>query len=284
MIVSSCLNQKANLWSQFKVYRLKENMRTGPNENEFCSWLLKLGNGDLGDIVEIPARCYIKNGDPVQVLYGDVIHSGESSDFGKAILCSTNQEALELNEKVLEILNGNCKEYRSIDSTEEADEFGQYPMEFLNSLTPMGMPPHRLRLKIGAVIMLLRNLNTKLGLCNGTRLAVTRMMDFSLEAKVITEGKFVGSTVLIPRICLLPSDANLPFQLRRKQFPVRLSYAMTINKAQGQTFDQICLNIPKPVFTHGQLYVAFSRVRTFDAVKVCGERYTKNVVYQEVLL
>ncbi|CAH2092097.1 unnamed protein product [Euphydryas editha] len=68
---------------------------------------------------------------------------------------------------------------------------------------------------------------------------------------------------------------------------------MTINKSQEQTFDKIDLFLPNPVFTHGQLYVAFSRVRRFDDLKIQiintteqglkGDKYlTKNVVYREI--
>nr|CAH7751480.1 unnamed protein product [Callosobruchus chinensis] len=57
------------------------------------------------------------------------------------------------------------------------------------------------------------------------------------------------------------------FQLN-DQFPIRLAFAMTINKSQGQTFDKIGIFLPDPVFTHGQLYVAFSGVRRFDDVKI----------------
>src|ERR1700679_2247389 len=72
----------------------------------------------------------------------------------------------------------------------------------------------------------------------------------------------------IYRIELTPSDDNLPFQLSRRQFLIRLAYAMTINKSQGQTFDKVGLFLPKPVFSHGQLYVAFSRVRAKENIKV----------------
>jgi ATP-dependent exoDNAse (exonuclease V) alpha subunit len=58
----------------------------------------------------------------------------------------------------------------------------------------------------------------------------------------------------------------MPFKIKRKQFPIRLAFSMTIKKAQGQTFDKICLDLTKPVFSHGQLYVGLSRVRSFDSV------------------
>ena len=155
------------------------------------------------------------------------------------------------------------------------------------------MPLHCLLLKPGAIIMLLRNLAITRGLCNGTRLIVHRLHEHTVDAEIIT-GACRGDRVLIPRIKLAPSDANLPFILHRTQFPVRLSYCMTINKAQGQTFDKLGILLPSPVFSHGQLYVAFSRACAFKNIHIqinqthCqglfGRKYiTKNVVFKEVL-
>ena len=60
----------------------------------------------------------------------------------------------------------------------------------------------------------------------------------------------------------------MPFVVKRKQFPVRLCFAMTINKAQGQTIEKLGLYLPTPVFTHGQLYVAVSRVKKKEDLKI----------------
>ncbi|KAL4555769.1 hypothetical protein LXL04_038397 [Taraxacum kok-saghyz] len=94
------------------------------------------------------------------------------------------------------------------------------------------------------------------------------------------------------RIPLSPSDDDMfPFKLRRKQFPVRLCFAMTINKAQGQTIPNVGVYLPEPVFSHGQLYVALSRGISRGNTKVLvksveksnvDEVYTSNVVYKEV--
>ena len=70
--------------------------------------------------------------------------------------------------------------------SDDDNKRAQYPIEFLNSLTPSGMPPHRLTLKVGAVVILLHNMNVHEGLCNGTWLQVCYMHDHSIDAEVLT--------------------------------------------------------------------------------------------------
>src|SRR5689334_13669875 len=97
--------------------------------------------------------------------------------------------------------------------------------------------------------------------------------------------------MFIPRVRLSPSDLDLPFKLIRRQFPIKLSFAMTINKAQGQTIPIMGLYLSRPVFAHGQLYVALSRVQSIDNITVLVKNgrfegkdgvYTKNIVYREI--
>lgn len=191
------------------------------------------------------------------------------------------------------MLPGESKIYKSCDtickgsSTSDNAEV-LYPSEYLNSLKFSGLPNHELELKVGTPIMLLRNLNPKRGLCNGTRLIVTRCYPFLLEDLIITGNK-IGELTYIPRISMSPADKTLPFVLKRKQFPVSACYAMTINKSQGQTVKNVGLYLPKPVFSHGQLYVAVSRVTSPQGLRiVCVDEdpkcagYTKNIVYREI--
>ncbi|KAL5704887.1 DNA helicase [Ranunculus cassubicifolius] len=135
--------------------------------------------------------------------------------------------------------------------------------------------------------MLLRNIAPRDGLCNGTRLKVLQCGTRVIEAMILTGNK-VGERVFIPRITLIPSTSNLPFKMSRRQFPVRLAFAMTINKSQGQSVKYVGIDLRTPVFSHGQLYVALSRCTSSKRISVIlppdTANSTSNVVYPEVLL
>ena len=158
-----------------------------------------------------------------------------------------------------------------------------YTQEVLNSLDPSGFPLHTLELKNGAPLMLLRNLDPIHGLYNGTRLKLIRSTRRVLECCVLGN----NDIVLIPRITMTVNEEEYPIPLQCLQFPVCLAYAMTVNKAQGQTVQHVGLDLCTPVFSHGQLYVALSRCTHPRNLKVLfceGEGGTKttNIVWTEV--
>ncbi|XP_035232079.1 ATP-dependent DNA helicase pif1-like, partial [Stegodyphus dumicola] len=207
----------------FKKLPLTMNMRS--NDPEYSEWLLKFGNGTLSDnnglsedVVEIPLSMICKDS---LVNWGNKIQPGNTSEISeRAILCPKNSDVDKLNDDVLNIIEGNDTTYLSVVSVvaDNKASANNFPTEFLNSLSPSGMPPHKLRLEIGSIIMLLRNLNTRRGLCNGTRLEVLQLRNNVIIAKSLT-GSSKGEIRVIPRIDLAPSQTGLPFQLRRRQFP-----------------------------------------------------------------
>ncbi|CEP11524.1 hypothetical protein [Parasitella parasitica] len=219
--------------------------------------------------------------------------------FKSAILITRNDIVDELNQKVLDLLPGEEITLHSADiadtSNEENDEVHQVSSEYLETLSPGNFPPAKLKLKRGCIIMFLRNTNPQIGLCNGTRLIVKEIGAYNLKVSVIKDTNEAGEQIeLIPRIILSTLEGEYPFILSRKQFPVKLSFAMIINKSQGQSFTNVGIDLQYPAFTHGQLYVALSGSTNPNNIYVLHktpeinfpetENTIENIIYPELLL
>lgn len=301
------------LWAEGHVteLRLQENMRvqrvlqSAADEDErrrieqFADTLMDVGNGanaqpgpDGSEVVQLQdVRCCEVHDQAsvdamLQWVYGDG-HSDDWRFWAKRAVVSPRHASVDyVNDVMLSRLPGEVHTLLSADSL-SADDAGRADApintDLLHKLTSGGLPHHELRLKVGAVIILLRNLDPSRGLSNGVRLRVECIRRNSyLRCKIIS-GRKKGDDVLIPRIKLAGDSTHLPYSWVRLQFPVKLAYCMTINKSQGQTLERVAVLLGAPVlddngqldrmedlqcFAHGQLYVALSRVGHPDAVRV----------------
>lgn len=282
------------LWRNVHTFKLTKNMRVqiqnNPTAEEFSKQLLEIGDGKMPinpitQNIKLPQNfCNIVStqNELIQKVFPniEVNYSHHQWLSERAILAAKNIDVDVINLTIQNMINTQLFTFKSIDTVVDENEGVNYPTEFLNSLDVPGIPPHHLGLKIGSPIILLRNLKPPM-LCNATRLVIKKMLGNILETTIINR-QFKGENVLLPRIPMIPSDS--PIQFKRLQFPIRLAFAMTINKAQGQTMTIYGLDLENSCFCHGQLYVACSRVGKPQNLFIYTENgETRNIVHNLAL-
>ncbi|CAN1165972.1 hypothetical protein LINPERHAP2_LOCUS26469 [Linum perenne] len=261
-IISGSL-KKSYLWEHLTHLRLFQNMRlmrSNCSQSErqeiatLDSWLKEIGDGVgcsiLGEAnILIPPDLMVgKHLGPIQDIvkatYPDILHNYQNAAYlaSRAVLAPHHDMVHKVNAHVLSLIPGEEITYLSSDSIDS--EKGkqnvihpEFPNELLNSLQIPGFPDHEIKLKVGVPIILLRNIDQAAGLCNGTRMVVKLLGQWFIEAEIIS-GSNIGESVFLPRMTLTTEYLSLNIVLSRRQYPVAICFAMTINKSQGQTLKQ----------------------------------------------
>ncbi|KAL7596431.1 hypothetical protein Lser_V15G30083 [Lactuca serriola] len=202
----------------------------------FANWLLDIGDGNAngsndGDaVIHILEDLITQSSDPIgsliEFVYPSFLDNLNDPKYfeERSILAPKNQVVQEINDRLLSLFLGEEKEYLSLDSICQTEfihnQFDEslYSPDALNGLKISGLPNHKLILKVGVPIMLLRNIDQKNGLCNDTRLQVVSLGNRVIETMVLT-GSNIGHRVFISRLSLTPSDNKIHTSSKGDNFP-----------------------------------------------------------------
>ena len=270
----------------------------------YADWLLRIGNGTQPtvlpntNIIEVPPQMVCESKHDVESkVYNDFLQNYNDETYlsQRAIMSSTNDVIQQCNYEMITKLPGELMISESVNSCVEDDDAAIYDSDFLSKIPVSGIPPHRLALKVGACIILIRNLSIDDGHCNGTRYIIVHLTKHLIKARRLNGGR--NSEILIPRIPMIAKEADFPVPFKRLQFPVLGAYYLTFNRAQGQTLGRVGMYLPRSVRSHGHLYVGFSRCGDPDQMFVYANQeefdniqhqlpknkiFTRNVVYKEI--
>ena len=287
------------LWNLFQVCRLTAPIRNA-QDPEFADFVDAIGDGAGPEVsLSFLKTCTTMN-QLIEFAFPDDILNFPEMCFSRAILAQTNVQINAYNEVIVNKLPGPSRFYLASDSlkeVEDTDLLTASPDGVLDwAATHMlpGLPAHRLTLKRGVVAHLMRNLSIDRGLVKNARLVIvdvgqrivtTRLLRPSLEPGPVPS-YLDAEPILIPRIPF-HHILHSAYTLVRRQFPLAPAYGTTFNSCQGLTLDKVSVDLTSPVFSHGQLYTALSRIRHRDDAIVrlhTDEKVTLNVTYTEILV
>jgi hypothetical protein len=162
--------------------------------------------------------------------------------------------------------------------------------DILDKYCNVNVPPHKLKLKVNDICFIIRNLNVSEGISNNTRVRILKIDKYRIRCQTLDT---TSRPITLPRIKFkFRLRYKGCFELTRTQFPLRLAYAISINKSQGQEYDKVVFDIRNQPFQHGHSYVAKSRVTSGQGMALYvkqediqdGVPILHNVVYDDKYL
>jgi hypothetical protein len=270
--------QSSPWWKHTRKIEFHTNFRALRNP-VYTAFLEDVGYGRI-DAVSVPPDCRAVNfSELIDRVYGSTFPNGHQ------ILALTLETCDEINRMCFSRLQGTLVESPAADIFIDCSDKDQYPPDYIASLSMKGAPPWMLHLKEGAKYMCIKNLDAARGIINGTMLRVMRIGRRYLQVRILS-GKSEGSVELLMKACftISPEASGLPFYIKRTQYPIIAAYCLSVHKAQGQTLSMLGVVFESDPFTHGQLYVALSRVGGWERVVACHQGDDiKNIVLKHLL-
>ena len=236
---------------------------------------LRLQTVELQESMRQKDKDYIKALDNIREGVPDfsVFMNTREPDPTAVTLCGRNEEVRAINSRMLKMLKKSKRKYVSIDTGKLKD--GDYPTE------------HELELAVGARVIMITN-DPDGRWVNGSMATVKELQEDSITVKIdsgsiaeiersqwdieeyeVRKGKGSEETKLVKFV-----RASI------KQFPVKLAWAISIHKSQGQTYDKVNVNVSS-IFQPGMLYVALSRCRSLDGMRIVGKLTDEKVMVDE---
>lgn len=291
--------RSSDLWERFQILRLTAPMRYA-GDPAYADWVDRVGDGlppyETTHVDDLHAAANYLFMDDNLATSPDAVH--------RAFLSPFNERVDRFNDLMLDKVNGDHRTYHSHDTIKELDDASFHlpvgaESDILATMHEPGVPPADLKLKVGCIASVMRNLSIEDGLVKNARVQVVSLHPNVVRVRLLPQGAIRARapgteqtdmpTFYLPRITFEFEPRNTNWTVKRRQFPLRLAYATTFNSCQGLTLDRVVLDLTKPVFAHGQLYTSLSRVRSGAHVRILrspDERGlpTSNVVYRVLLI
>ncbi len=272
--------QNCEWWKQVRRLQFTKNWRAAEHP-EYVEFLESVGNGAIESVQVPPERVVHSIEQMIDDVYG--------SEFapGNQILALTLETCAEVNKACLDRLLGGCVESPAADHYLDCADPDQFPHDYIESLQIPGAPPFKLQLKVSGRYMCIRNIDMRRGLINGTMLELLRVGQRFLQCRILN-GNCAGSIEILMKcvFSISPEASGLPFTINRRQYPLICAYCLSVHKAQGQSLKKVGLIFESDPFTHGQLYVALSRVACWLCVTVMLQSHlydVRNLVLRHLL-
>ena len=264
-IIDACL-KSSPLWPLFTLFRLIQPIRNA-EDLEFANFVDSIGEGSqtypslhMLDLVQDQEQL-------IDFAFPSSTIQHPLSCVKCSILVTTNDQVRQYNNTILHRIHGKQRTYLAADSIKEAQDTDLPPpdssLDYITHQTPAGLPDHNLVIKTNCVFCLLHNFSIHRQLVKNMRVIVVDLGNRLITVRLTKQNDSPNSPnykdILIPRITFT-HHLHSGHELLRRQFPLAPAYATTFNSCQGLTLDVVTIDLTHPVFSHGLLYTALSRV------------------------
>lgn len=298
-VIDASISRSA-IWPNFIIHRLITPIRNAQDPT-FAAFVDEIGDGAGPEISFQGFQHAESRTSLIQFTFPQHVIGNPILCLQRCILAPTNLQVDAYNSTILNLLPSEPRFFCAADSLEEHTDVSDdlesevlpapdAVLDYVAKVRPHGMPDHTLLIKLGGVYRILRNLSVDRGLVKNTRVVVTGIGRKLITVHILRSVGGISFSdyeeIFLPRITFketLPSGHTL----LRKQFPLAPAYASTFHSCQGLTLDCVGIDLTHPVFTHGQLYTALSRVRHRNDLMVLlpdGKETTVNITYHEILI